>query len=91
MAAGYIGLGLFKEPGLFYTSLALIIVGNGFFKPTISTVLGNLIAKNLIKPIKIPVIISSIWGLISEHLSVILLLPLCVINSDGEKLSLLLV
>lgn len=42
MAAGYIGLGLFKEPGLFYTSLALIIVGNGFFKPTISTVLGNL-------------------------------------------------
>lgn len=42
MAAGYIGLGLFKEPGLFYTSLALIIVGNGFFKPTISTVLGNI-------------------------------------------------
>ncbi|PUB31010.1 POT family proton-dependent oligopeptide transporter [Elizabethkingia sp. YR214] len=42
MAAGYIGLGLFKEPGLFYTSLALIIIGNGFFKPTISTVLGNL-------------------------------------------------
>ncbi|AQX06477.1 amino acid transporter [Elizabethkingia meningoseptica] len=42
MAAGYIGLGLFKEPSLFYTSLALIIIGNGFFKPTISTVLGNL-------------------------------------------------
>lgn len=42
MAAGYIGLGLFKELPLFYGSLALIIIGNGFFKPTISTLLGNL-------------------------------------------------
>ncbi len=42
MAAGYIGLGLFKELPLFYASLGLIIVGNGFFKPTISTILGNL-------------------------------------------------
>lgn len=42
MAAGYIGLGIFKELPLFYTSLALIIIGNGFFKPTISTLLGNL-------------------------------------------------
>ncbi|WP_392436866.1 peptide MFS transporter [Cruoricaptor ignavus] len=42
MAAGYIGLGLFKEMPLFYLSLACIIIGNGFFKPTISTVLGNL-------------------------------------------------
>lgn len=42
MAAGYIGLGLFKEMSLFYLSLALIIIGNGFFKPTISTLLGNL-------------------------------------------------
>ncbi|WP_407480725.1 peptide MFS transporter [Elizabethkingia meningoseptica] len=46
MAAGYIGLGLFKEPSLFYTSLALIIIGNGFFKPTISTVLGNLYSED---------------------------------------------
>ncbi len=45
MAAGYIGLGLFKELPLFYTSLALIIIGNGFFKPTISTLLGNLYAE----------------------------------------------
>lgn len=45
MAAGYIMLGLFKEPSMFYTSLALIIIGNGFFKPTISTVLGNLYAE----------------------------------------------
>ncbi|MBE8714940.1 peptide MFS transporter [Sphingobacterium hungaricum] len=42
MAAGYIGMGLFKDLTLFYTSLGLIIVGNGFFKPTISTLLGNL-------------------------------------------------
>ncbi|WP_312078229.1 peptide MFS transporter [Chryseobacterium sp.] len=42
MAAGYIGMGVFKDLTLFYTSLALIIIGNGFFKPTISTLLGNL-------------------------------------------------
>ncbi|WEK69582.1 MAG: peptide MFS transporter [Candidatus Chryseobacterium colombiense] len=42
MAAGYIGMGIFKDLTLFYTSLALIIIGNGFFKPTISTLLGNL-------------------------------------------------
>lgn len=41
MGLGYMGMAL---PGLtaFYTSLALIIVGNGFFKPNISTLLGNL-------------------------------------------------
>ncbi|MGV3636490.1 MAG: peptide MFS transporter [Flavobacteriales bacterium] len=41
MGVGYMGLAL---PGMtaFYTSLALIIVGNGFFKPNISTLLGNL-------------------------------------------------
>ncbi len=41
MGLGYIGLAI---PGLasFYTSIALIIVGNGFFKPSISTLLGNL-------------------------------------------------
>ena len=41
MGLGYLGLAL---PGMaaFYTSLALIILGNGFFKPNISTLLGNL-------------------------------------------------
>lgn len=40
-ALGYIGLAI---PGYtaFYISLLLIIVGNGFFKPNISTLLGNL-------------------------------------------------
>ncbi len=42
MGLGYLGVGLFKELPLFYASLALIIVGNGFFKPSISTLLGNL-------------------------------------------------
>ena len=42
MAAGYIGLGVFTDKPFFYTSLALIVIGHGFFKPTISTLLGNL-------------------------------------------------
>lgn len=44
MAAGYIGLAM---PGTttFYISLLLIIVGNGFFKPNISTLVGNLYNK----------------------------------------------
>ncbi|RZJ64870.1 MAG: MFS transporter [Flavobacterium sp.] len=41
MALGYLGLAL---PGTttFYISLSLIIIGNGLFKPSISTLLGNL-------------------------------------------------
>lgn len=42
MGLGYIGLGVFKEVFMFYVSMALIILGNGFFKPSISTLLGNL-------------------------------------------------
>ncbi|MCB0699829.1 MAG: peptide MFS transporter [Chitinophagales bacterium] len=41
MAAGYLGLALPGE-GAFYISLLLIILGNGFFKPNISTLVGNL-------------------------------------------------
>jgi POT family proton-dependent oligopeptide transporter len=41
MGLGYCGLAL---PGMtaFYTSLLLVIIGNGFFKPNISTILGNV-------------------------------------------------
>ncbi|MEK6615680.1 MAG: peptide MFS transporter [Bacteroidota bacterium] len=41
MGFGYCGLAL---PGMtaFYVSLLLIIIGNGFFKPNISTILGNV-------------------------------------------------
>ena len=42
MGLGEIGLGLFKDVSMFYVSMGLIIVGNGFFKPSISTLLGNL-------------------------------------------------
>lgn len=42
MGAGYIGLGVFQEQTMFFVSMALIIIGNGFFKPSISTLLGNL-------------------------------------------------
>jgi POT family proton-dependent oligopeptide transporter len=41
MALGYIGLG-FHDITSFYVSMGLIIVGNGFFKPSISTLVGNL-------------------------------------------------
>lgn len=41
MGLGYLGLS-FHNLSTFYSSLALIIIGNGFFKPNISTLLGNL-------------------------------------------------
>lgn len=41
MAAGYICLGL-PDGAAFYPALLLIILGNGFFKPNISTLVGNL-------------------------------------------------
>ena len=42
MGLGYLGVGLFKELPLFNASIGLVILGNGFFKPSISTLLGNL-------------------------------------------------
>lgn len=41
MGLGYIGLS-FHNLTAFYASMALIIIGNGFFKPSISTLVGNL-------------------------------------------------
>ena len=41
MAAGYLGLSIHHESA-FFVSLLLIILGNGFFKPNISTMVGNL-------------------------------------------------
>lgn len=51
MAAGYIGLAM---PGItaFYVSLLLIIIGNGFFKPNISTLVGNLYNTDQYRPNK---------------------------------------
>jgi POT family proton-dependent oligopeptide transporter len=42
MALGYFGLGISNSTAVFFPSLLLIILGNGFFKPNISTMVGNL-------------------------------------------------
>lgn len=51
MGIGYCGLAI---PGMtaFYVSLLLIIIGNGFFKPNISTILGNVYNDPEYKPLK---------------------------------------
>ncbi len=51
MAAGYFCLSLPGDTAMFL-SLGLIIVGNGFFKPNISTLLGNIYNKDELKPLK---------------------------------------
>ena len=51
MGLGYCGLA-FPGMGPFYISLLLIIIGNGFFKPNISTLLGNVYNREEYKPFK---------------------------------------
>jgi len=51
MALGYFGLAIPGNTAL-YVSLLLIIVGNGFFKPNISTILGNIYNREDLKPLK---------------------------------------
>lgn len=51
MAAGYLGLALPGDTAM-YVSLGLIIVGNGFFKPNISTLLGNMYNTEERRPLK---------------------------------------
>src|SRR5690349_1942146 len=51
MAAGYLGLAIPGNTAMFI-SLAMIIVGNGFFKPNISTLLGNIYNRADLKPLK---------------------------------------
>lgn len=51
MAAGYIGLSFPGNTAMFI-SLSLIILGNGFFKPNISTLLGNIYNREDLKPLK---------------------------------------
>lgn len=48
MGSGYILLA-FPQLGLFYVALAAIIVGNGLFKPNVSTLLGNLYSNDTYK------------------------------------------
>jgi POT family proton-dependent oligopeptide transporter len=42
MGIGYIGIGFFPGMAGFYTALALVALGNGFFKPSMSTLVGRL-------------------------------------------------
>ncbi len=51
MALGYFGLSLPGDTAL-YISLGLVIVGNGFFKPNISTLLGNIYNREDLRPLK---------------------------------------
>ncbi|MEJ2494781.1 MAG: oligopeptide:H+ symporter [Ignavibacteriaceae bacterium] len=51
MAAGYFGLAFPGDTALFI-SLGLVIVGNGFFKPNISTILGIIYNKDELKHYK---------------------------------------
>ncbi len=51
MGLGYCGLALPGEAA-FYTSLLIICIGNGFFKPNISTLLGNVYNEGNYKELK---------------------------------------
>lgn len=51
MGLGYIGFAL-EGLNYFYLSMALVIIGNGFFKPSISTLLGNLYSTDQYKHLK---------------------------------------
>lgn len=51
MSIGYLCLGIPGNTALI-VSLTLIIVGNGFFKPNISTLLGNIYNREDLKPLK---------------------------------------
>jgi len=52
MALGYFMLGIPGSNTLLYLSLFVIIIGNGFFKPNISTLLGNIYNEPSLKPKK---------------------------------------
>ena len=52
MALGYFLLSVPHSGSLMYAALGCVIVGNGFFKPNISTLLGNIYNKEELKPKK---------------------------------------
>ncbi|MDR3717036.1 MAG: peptide MFS transporter [Puia sp.] len=52
MALGYFLLAIPRSGSMLYVALACIIVGNGFFKPNISTLLGNMYNTEALKPKK---------------------------------------
>ncbi len=52
MATGYFLLSIPRNSTLLYVALLCVIVGNGFFKPNISTLLGNIYNKEELRPKK---------------------------------------
>ena len=52
MALGYFLLSIPGSNALLYTALLCVIIGNGFFKPNISTLLGNIYNKEELRPKK---------------------------------------
>ncbi|HCL83544.1 MAG TPA: MFS transporter, partial [Chitinophagaceae bacterium] len=52
MALGYFLMAVPHSGVLMYAALGLVIIGNGFFKPNISTLLGNIYNKEELKPKK---------------------------------------
>lgn len=52
MALGYMLLGINGSNTLLFAALGCVIVGNGFFKPNISTLLGNIYNTEELKPKK---------------------------------------
>src|SRR4030095_2717480 len=52
MAIGYFGIALGGSMAQLFTSLGFVIIGNGFFKPNISTLLGNMYNTEALKPKK---------------------------------------
>ena len=52
MALGYFLLSIPHSGNLLYVALLSVIVGNGFFKPNISTLLGNIYNKEELRPKK---------------------------------------
>ena len=52
MSLGYFLMAIPHSGGLMFGALACVILGNGFFKPNISTLLGNIYNKEELKPKK---------------------------------------
>ena len=52
MALGYFLMSVPHSGGLLYAALGCVIIGNGFFKPNISTLLGNIYNTEELKPKK---------------------------------------
>ena len=67
MAIGNLTLFAMQNQVGLYLGLALIIIGNGFFKPNISTLVGELYEEN--DPKRDSAFTISIWVLTSGHFS----------------------